>query len=199
MDITLNDLGKKYNRQWIFRHLNTTVKSGEITAITGHNGAGKSTLLKIISGFTTPSEGSVDYSHKADDIQTQFSFAAPYLNLMDEFTLLEHLHFHGKFKKPQLPYDEMIARSGLTTASHKLVKDFSSGMRQRLRLSLAFFFESAVIFLDEPTSNLDEKGVAWYQELITSSPHSPTIVIASNQPQEYQSAHQIISIEPFKA
>lgn len=199
MNIKINDVGKKYNRQWIFRHLSADISTGDVVAITGHNGSGKSTLIQILSSFITPSEGSISYApHSGTDIQTNFAFVSPYQNLIEEFTLHEHLAFHSKFKRPLISEDEIMHNSGLLGNGSKLIKEFSSGMKQRLRLSLAFFYESKAIFLDEPTSNLDQKGVDWYQELIAA--HSPgnTIIIASNQAFEYELATQHILVEAFK-
>jgi len=198
MKITLTDLGKKYNREWVFRHLNFEINPGDTIAITGHNGSGKSTLLKVLGGYLTPSQGKVTYGDNREHIQTQFSFAAPYLNLLEEFTLKEHLAFHNKFKKALCSHDEMLALSNLAGAEDKLVKDFSSGMKQRLRLVLAFFYESSLLLLDEPTSNLDQDGTDWYLSMLQKVSDEQTMIIASNQPQEYAGANQIISIENFK-
>ncbi|MEQ8473101.1 MAG: ABC transporter ATP-binding protein [Marinoscillum sp.] len=200
MNITLEDVGKKYNRQWVFRHLEAEIKTGDTVAITGHNGSGKSTLIQIMSNFITPSEGEVKYSEKdALDLQTKFSFAAPYQNLIEEFTLSEHLQFHSRFKKPMHDEVSIIEFAGLGGNDQKLVKEFSSGMKQRLRLAIAFFYESSLIFLDEPTSNLDQKGIDWYQQLITGNHQNKTIIIASNQSFEYELASQKIQIEKFKS
>lgn len=198
MNIQLNDVGKKYNRQWIFRHLDAEIKTGSVTAITGHNGSGKSTLIQIISSFITPSEGSVTFGDDHRDVQTKFAFVGPYQNLIEEFTLTEHLAFHAKFKKPKMTNAAILEQSGLLGNDHKLVKEFSSGMRQRLRLALAFFYTSDIVFLDEPTSNLDQSGVDWYHQLVSSHATDKTIVIASNQPYEYEMATEKIFIENYK-
>lgn len=199
MAITLQDLGKKYNRQWIFRHLQFDIKEGDRIAITGHNGSGKSTLLKLIGGFLAPTEGQITFENRPkEDVQLHFSIAAPYLNLVEEFTLLEHLDFHHKFKKSLLNKTEICKVSGLEGNENKPIRDFSSGMKQRLRLSLCFFFESKAILLDEPTANLDQEGIDWYQELVQRYASYRTIIIASNQPAEYAFCDRIIEIEKFK-
>lgn len=199
MNIELTDLGKKFNRQWIFRHLNAEIPAGQMTAITGHNGSGKSTLLKIISNYISPTEGEVRYPESDHSTaQLSFSFVAPYQNLIEEFTLHEHLAFHSKFKSNTVSFEEIMEKSGLIKARDKLVKEFSSGMKQRLKLALAFFFESEVIFLDEPTSNLDENGSKWYLSLLTEIIDQKTLIVASNDPKEYEQASRIISIEKHK-
>ena len=175
-----------------------TIEAGERVCLLGRNGEGKSTLLKVLGGYLTPSQGKVTYGDSKEHIQTQFGFAAPYLNLLEEFTLKEHLAFHNKFKKALCSHDEMLALSNLAGAEDKLVKDFSSGMKQRLRLVLAFFYESSLLLLDEPTSNLDQDGTDWYLSMLQKVSDKQTMIIASNQPQEYAGANQIISIENFK-
>lgn len=169
-----------------------------MVSITGHNGSGKSTLLQIISGFTTASEGQINYNETADDLQVDFSFVAPYQNIIEEFTLIEHLRFHARFKHPKIPFSDIIEKSGLTGSENKIIQEFSSGMKQRLRLALAFFYDAKVIFLDEPTSNLDSKGEKWYHALIQSVKGNSTIIVASNQEFEIKEAQRNISIENFK-
>ncbi len=198
MQIELQGIGKKYNRNWIFKGIDFSIASGDLVSITGHNGSGKSTLIQILSGFITPSKGNVTYIPHEEDIQLQFGFVAPYQNLIEEFTLMEHLLFHSKFKQPSLSYKKMLSESGLIGNEQKVIKEFSSGMKQRLRLSLAFFFEHKVLFLDEPTSNLDQQGETWYQNLIKQNKGQKTMIIASNQKFEIQEANTNIFIEKFK-
>jgi ABC-type multidrug transport system ATPase subunit len=198
MKIELQNLGKKYGRHWVFRNLNYTIEHGGIVAITGKNGSGKSTLLKAIAGYTTPTEGAVSYNSKGQIDQTDFNIAAPYLNLIDEFTLIEQLAFNAKFKRPLTPIEKMITEGNLEDAKDKYLSEFSSGMKQRVRLILAFFFQSQAILLDEPTSNLDEAGLNWYLDLLSKHRNSRTTIIASNQPNEYPGVRNILSIDTFK-
>ena len=103
MKITLENLSKKYHREWIFKNITLELESGTSYAITGHNGSGKSTLIQIISGATLQSSGNITYSCSnqiaADEIYQHISFASPYLELIEEFTLYEFLVFHFKYKK----------------------------------------------------------------------------------------------------
>lgn len=200
MQITLVDIGKKYNRNWIFRNINCAIEPGDKVAITGHNGSGKSTLLKIIGGYLAPTQGHILRSGKIDkgDFQINYSFAAPYLNLIEEFTLIELLSFHARFKHPLLSIPDMIEKSGLQHAENKHISEFSSGMKQRLRLVMAFFFSSNLILLDEPTSNLDTQGSTWYTELVENHTNGRILIIASNQPEEYTGSNKNIHIENFQ-
>ncbi len=203
MKIIVDNLGKRYNREWIFRALNFEFVSGSRVAITGSNGSGKSTLIKILCNFLSPSEGNIKFTHNQspidkESVQLSFGLVAPYVNIINEFTVSEMFAFHQKFKAS--PYDtmELLSRSSLSSVANKYIEELSSGMLQRLKLSLTFFFEAEVIFLDEPTMNLDVKNISWYEDQIKALNKEQTIIIASNQEREYTFCDQIINIEDFK-
>ncbi|MEP0713454.1 MAG: ATP-binding cassette domain-containing protein, partial [Algoriphagus sp.] len=128
------------------------------------------------------------------------TISAPYMELPEEFTLEELLNFHFKFKKPlnSITSAEIIEHLYLTQHSSKQVGQFSSGMKQRLKLGLALFSDVPLIFLDEPTSNLDIKGIEWYQEMIAHFGKNRIMVICSNEPREYEFCEQKIVLEDFK-
>jgi ABC-type multidrug transport system ATPase subunit len=206
ISILANNLGKRFTREWIFRDLNYTFKPGTIYALNGPNGSGKSTLLQVLSGHIPPSSGELTYKSKddkiipAEDIYQHVSIAAPYLDLVDEFTLLESLHFHFKLKKSrlQLSVEEMIDRMYLQDSVHKHVHNFSSGMKQRLKLALAFYSECDILLLDEPGTNLDQQAFKWYLSELQAISKDTLTVIASNNPAEYPDSSQIISIADYK-
>ena len=191
MKISLNSAGKKYYREWIFRKTNISFSTGQNTVVLGPNGSGKSTLLQVIAGAVLPNEGSITYHDgskeiSADDIFSHISFASPYLELIEEFTLGEIIRFHFKFKKTigRLSEKEILEASGLQERSSQVFKYFSSGMKQRVKLALAFLSDTSILLLDEPCSNLDGRGIEWYQEMIRSCSADRIIIIASNQHEE---------------
>src|SRR5260221_5717807 len=101
--ITLENIGRRFNRDWIFRAIDYTFISGKIYAVLGPNGSGKSTLLQVLNGSLSPSAGKINYFFEEkpveiDDVYQHLSLAAPYLELIEEFTLSEMLDFHFKFK-----------------------------------------------------------------------------------------------------
>lgn len=196
MKVELLGLGKKFNKEWIFRDLNYSFEDQSITAITGNNGSGKSTLLRLISSFSDPTLGKIKYSINPPN--HSIGYVAPYLELIEELTLWEHLEFHFQFRKTVLAFDEMITEAGLKAAINKPITDFSSGMKQRVKLLLAFFSQDQLLLLDEPCSNLDETGIQWYQNQLKSIISTRTIIIASNQRFEYDQCTSILSIENFK-
>jgi ABC-type multidrug transport system ATPase subunit len=192
MNITLTNVGKRFNRDRIFSGLSHTFQSGEHTVILGSNGSGKSTLLQIIAGNTSPSEGDLAYTLKGKPIPPEslfrtLSFASPYMELLEELTLKEHIAFHAGLK-PLLPgIDPAMVQelSGLSHSRDKQVRHFSSGMKQRLKLTLAILSDTPLLLLDEPCSNLDQKAVHWYQNLVSNHSLGRLILVCSNQ-QEYE-------------
>jgi ABC-type multidrug transport system ATPase subunit len=207
MRISLKDVGKRYNRDWIFRNVNFEFLAGEAYAILGSNGSGKSTLLQVIAGNQLSSEGTVSYYQEqkqisAENIYSSLGFASPYLELIEEFTLLEQLHFQLQFKPffASLSIPEMLEITGLEKSKDKAIKYFSSGMKQRLRLALAILSNSSILLLDEPTSNLDKNGINWYNSLIQNYKSNRILIVCSNhQLQEYEFCKQQLSMEDFKS
>lgn len=201
MNVTLENTGKKYNRKWIFRHLNFTFTNGKY-AIAGGNGSGKTTLLKVISGLVSPDEGNCCYSTGVKNIDIEniyrhISFVAPYIELNEELTALETLDFHSKFKRPLLNLIAMVEEADLFQDKDKLIKNFSSGMKQKIKLMMVAYFESEIILLDEPTSHLDSKAIAWYKNVFAALPNS-IVIIASNDTKEYDFCQEVIDIENYK-
>lgn len=203
--IILEDIGKKLQNEWIFKKLTFQIKQGEALAIIGANGSGKSTLLQIIAGNLTPTVGKISYqsNHLAqipvENWYKNIVLATPYLELIEEFTLLELVNFQMKFKKLQnnLSPEDFIQQIGLEKALQKPIKFFSSGMKQRLKLGLAFYADTSVILLDEPTTNLDRQGFAWYQSEIQKNLHR-LLIICSNQPAEYEACTKQLDIMQYK-
>lgn len=190
MKLIAEGVGKKFDRNWIFRDLSFQLASGERVAITGRNGSGKSTLLRILTGSLSATKGQISYFEadapiSNDLISSKINFCAPYIELPEEFTLHELLVFHANFRKPILQIENILERFGYPDAWHKKIGHYSSGMKQRVRLLLAFFFDGHLIALDEPTTNLDETGISWYQSEINQIAKNKTILISSNQRSEY--------------
>lgn len=199
MNVAANNLGKRFNREWVFRNFNYTFDSGKAYAITGPNGSGKSTLMQVLWGQMHPSEGTLNYSlDDASEIYKSVSIAAPYVDVIEEFTLEEMVRFHFKFKKSRLPIEEIIDRIELKSSVNKMISSFSSGMRQRLKLALAFYAEADLLFLDEPCTNLDKKSIEWYLHHLNQLPATTTVFIASNQEYEYPVSASRIDILSFK-
>ena len=205
MTISLSDTGKRFNRDWIFRHLNYQFESGHAYAVTGPNGSGKSTLLQALSGATVINEGTIRYEHQGkpladEQVYREVSICAPYLELIEEMTALEFLEFHGGFKSflPGLDSASILDKVGLQHASQKQIRYYSSGMKQRLKLAQCILSDTAMVFLDEPCTNLDEAGITLYHSLIDHYCKNRLVIVSSNDPIEYRFCTQKILITHYK-
>jgi ABC-2 type transport system ATP-binding protein len=217
MRITLTDAGKRFNRDWIFRHLDHEFFPGHSYAITGSNGSGKSTLLQAIAGAIDLSEGRIGYemttaaaapfaagpgagSLAPDQVYRHLSLAAPYLEVIEEMTVTEFLSFHQGFKPflPDLSVSDIVSQVGLETAADKQIRYYSSGMKQRVRLAQALFSDTALLLLDEPTTNLDADGIRLYRRLTQQYGSGRIVIVSSNDHQEYDFCEEIISMMEYK-
>ena len=203
MQINLNNVGKRFNRDWIFRHFSQEFLIGKKYAITGSNGSGKSTLLQVIAGSLSHNQGKIAYTieQKQLDEEKHFqyiSIAAPYLELIEEMTAGEFLSFHQQFKPLVLSVKEILQFVGLQQATNKQIRYYSSGMKQRLKLAQAFFCNSPVLLLDEPTTNLDAEGIALYNRLIQNYTAGKLVIISSNDLLEYDFCEEVIEIGKYK-
>lgn len=206
MEIILENAGKKFNTEWILRKVNLTLVAGKGYAFVGSNGSGKSTLIKVITGQLPANEGRILYHVGGKDVHIDewyryIVMAAPYLELVEEFSLSEFVAFHRSFKpfKGGISVAEFIDFAQLTHAQGKPIKHFSSGMKQRLRLAIAFQTDVPVVFLDEPTSNLDSKGSQWYYDHVTRLlDSSQIVVVGSNQPEEYTFCETLVNMSDYK-
>lgn len=205
MKLSLEHIGKRYNYEWIFRDVNADFESGKRYAILGPNGSGKSTLLQIIAGSLASSEGRIICSLAEkpvtqENIFSHISFAAPYLELVEEFTLKELFRFHARFKPfvSNYSFKEIAEKVHLEKAFNKQIRYYSSGMKQRAKLAQAFFSDVPVLLLDEPCTNLDQEGMDLYSELLLHNAGNRLVIISSNNPLEYEGCNEYIRVTDFK-
>ena len=226
MQIQLNNTGKRFNREWIFRNCNYTFNAGNAYAITGPNGSGKSTLLQTIAGAINASEGNVEVSIEqltvnrlplteeeslltengqrntvdSASLYQHLSIAAPYLDLVEEMTATEALEFHAAFKPllKGISIEEILTIVGLKTAAHKQIRYYSSGMKQRMKLAQAIFSDVPILLLDEPCTNLDAVGYTLYHQLIKDYCANKLVIVCSNDPQEFDFCTEKLDIMSYK-
>jgi ABC-type multidrug transport system ATPase subunit len=226
MTISLSDAGKRFNREWIFRHLTYTFEEEQSYAITGPNGSGKSTLLQVLSGALHMNEGRVKYDVRdknykrksfeddktkyqisnikygvpAEKIYRHISICTPYLEVVEEMTLNEFLDFHHGFKPflAGLTKATIISIIGLENAANKQIRYYSSGMKQRVKLAQAIFSDTPAVFLDEPCTNLDIAGIDLYNQLITEYCKERLLIVSSNDEIEYRFCKERINVSDYK-
>jgi ABC-type multidrug transport system ATPase subunit len=214
MKISLEHISKKFQRHWIFKEVNFSFTTPGAYALLGANGSGKSTLLRVIAGMQSPSAGKLFYydsegenAIEPDKVYPYISYCAPAMEIVEEFTLKEFLKFHFSFKTPlfsgaagskRLSVEEIIAIIGLDRAADKPIADYSSGMKQRVKLAQAIFADTPVLLLDEPCTNLDQAGVEQYTTWIEQYAKERLVIVASNDVREYFFCQQQIDVESYK-
>jgi ABC-type multidrug transport system ATPase subunit len=208
MTISLNQVGKRYQNHWVFKGVDYTFEAGSRYALLGANGSGKSTLMRVIAGMQHVNKGTLQYTLDGSNIAMEqvfryISYCAPGMDLVEEMTIEEFLHFHFTFKaiRPSFTVAAIIAEMGMQSAARKFIHECSSGMKQRVKLAQAFFCDSRVLLLDEPCSNLDLQGVAMYSRWLEQYAAGRLVIIASNDEREYEGvppAH-ILSVQDYHA
>lgn len=205
MCIQLTGVSKKYVNNWLFKNINFQFDYNTKYSIEGFNGSGKSTLLQIISGFLSCERGAILYEDKlkrkieTSQIHEEISYCAPYISIMDSMTLREALDFHFVFKKGLESTNNIIREIGFSNKEDTPLKNFSSGMKQKLKLALAFYSKTSIILLDEPCMNLDYENIEWYKTMIQNFSQDRIVIIASNSNKdEIGFCTQSLRLEDFK-
>ncbi len=205
MKILAAHVEKKFRQEWVVRSFSYEFKSGQSYALTGPNGSGKSTLLRILAQYSLPTKGNVNFlledhsSIDSDQCHSLVAYAAPYVELIEEFTLVELLNFLIQLKAlpAQLSLESFQKYIELQPDKNKFIKNYSSGMRQKIKLGIALLANKPFLFFDEPTTNLDEKAKNWFYQKIKEQNNS-LIIIASNEASEINLCQHRISILDFK-
>lgn len=200
MEILVQNLSKKFRQEFVIRQFNYTFLSGNSYAITGPNGSGKSTLLQLIAQFTLPNTGTVEMSGiDPEFVYSQLTYAAPYVELIEEYTLSEHLEIllKNNYLPASITLDILEDFIDLQPGKFKLIKNYSSGMRQKIKLGFALLSERPVLLLDEPTTNFDEQAKNWFFNRLEQQRHK-LIIIASNEAREIEFCQEKIAIQDFK-
>lgn len=206
MKISLQNIGKRFQRYMIFRDMDIDLVSPSKYALLGHNGSGKSTLLRIIAGMQAPSQGKMfwyDGNDKLIPIEKLYnyiSFCAPGQQLVEELTLSEFFDFHFSFKRPLngLSVKDIIAITRLPDTTGKTIGDYSSGMKQRVKLAQAIFSDTSILLLDEPCTNLDQQGVEQYRNWIEQYAKDRLVIVASNDTREHFFCTELFDLEEYK-
>ena len=190
--ITADGIYKQFHVRRVLKGISFTVEKGQSVVITGPNGSGKSTLIKILSGLLRPSKGTVQYFNgntprQPTELLPAIGLVSPYLQLYPDLTAKEHLEFFGKMRGISEPFQkglQLMAQFGLKGREADLIKTYSSGMLQRMKYVLALLHQPAVLFVDEPSANLDEEGKETVYALIREYKHDHIVILATNEPQE---------------
>lgn len=203
--VEAHQLSKSYGKHTVFADLSFTAASS-VVGIAGQNGAGKSTLLKCIARLQKPTSGKIIWMNGKEDKMTpeqlkkRLGFAAPYISLYEELTVTENLSFlfDVRNEKNRGQIDAVLQRTGSTPFMHSLFGSLSTGQQQRARIAAAIVHQPDILFLDEPGSNLDEKGKHIVNEIVNEfRKKNQLIILASNQSYELDLCDSIIDLNKY--
>jgi heme exporter protein A len=204
--LTFQDVTKTFGRRLIFKDINHNFSSGNVYGFSGRNGSGKSTLIKIASGVISPTKGKIIHLHNdleiiPEKLHHHMGFVSPYLVLYDEFTADENLYHFSRIRG--IKYDEertkyLLNEFELYKRRNDYLKGYSSGMKQRMKFIFALLHEPQILFLDEPTSNLDNAGKDKVYEIISNEGKENLVIVASNEESDLRLCNDILEIESFK-
>jgi heme exporter protein A len=204
LTLQAENLCHRFGKISLFSDLSFALGKGDVLVIAGPNGSGKSTLIRILSGFLNPTMGEVSITEDGKTFGPRHCFhvigmCTPEMRLYEELTGWENLDFFARLRGIKDAPDRLkqaLSFAGLEQARHRRVKVYSSGMKQRLKLLLAFFHAPPILYLDEPSSNLDEDGIKLVSEIIQSQHEQGITVIATNDSSEYEYGNKKISLAP---
>jgi len=201
--LVVQNLVRRYGLRSIIRNVSMEVTAGDVVAITGRNGSGKSTLVRMLADVLSPTEGRIVWRLGQTDLgrdrlRQHVGFVAPYLQLYTEFTAWEHVVMVQAMRG--LPFnrrrtDRLFEVMNLTDRRDDFLSDYSSGMLQRVRYICALTHAPAFLFLDEPTTNLDVRGIEAVQELIRSEVAARVTVIATNEIEDLAVCNKRLELE----
>lgn len=177
--MTATNLGRRFGDQWVFRGVEVSLSAGDVLCVVGANGSGKSTLLRVLAALLAASEGSVSRS-------SSLGYSALDLALWPHLTALEHLQLAADLRG--VAVGDELSHVGLEASANKLIGQFSTGMRARLKLALATQHSPGVLLLDEPSASLDDEGRVLVDRIVAQQRERGAVVIATNDPHDRRHA-----------
>ncbi len=192
MSIEVQAVSKSYGTQLALKEISFSAKKGEIIGFLGPNGAGKSTMMKILTGYISPSKGTVFVSGinvLTNPIETKATIGyLPEQNpLYQEMYVKEYLQFQAAiFKVSKEMIATVIKTVGLTPEVHKKISQLSKGYQQRVGIAAAILHNPDVLVLDEPTTGLDPNQLQEIRTLIKDLGKEKTILFSTHIMQEVE-------------
>ena len=207
-EIKCENLSKSYSGRTIFKNLSFNISTSQSLTVTGSNGSGKSTLIKVIANLIHSSKGNISVKSDNMDVPRDKWFEktgllSPYLNLYDELTGFENLDFFYRLKAKDGSdshgrIDHVLHKVNLYEKRNEQLKNYSSGMKQKLKLAFAVLHEPEILLLDEPRSNLDKAGIDMIYEVSAEQKEKGILIIATNDEDDKELCDNILSIEDYK-
>ncbi|MDZ4711984.1 MAG: ABC transporter ATP-binding protein [bacterium] len=206
-EIICENIYKSFSGIPVFKNLSFRISTSESLSITGKNGSGKSTLIKILANLIHSTKGKISILENGSDIPDEKRFyrtglISPYLNLYDELTGYENLAFFYELKSRNKDLEEQVGlvleRTGLHEKRNELVKNYSSGMKQKLKIAFAIMTQPEILLMDEPRTNLDKQGIELIQKISDEQKNKGILIVATNEDSDKRLCDNSINIEDYK-
>jgi len=187
VNLQVTNLSKSFYQSPVFQSFSLKIESGEKIGLSGPNGSGKTTLLKMISGIMSIDSGEIRIGEKdvnPDELDPRKNvyYLGHFVGLYPGLTGYENLTFiSGLYGKMNHNISSVLIKVGLDSAQDKLVKFYSQGMLQRLKLASAIILDPDILLLDEPLTGLDADGIKLFKSVLVKWHESrKTIIIVSH-------------------
>ena len=193
--IEVKNLTKQYGSNLALNHISFSLEEGTILGFLGPNGAGKSTTMNIITGYISPTEGSItvdgfDTLENPLEAKKRIGYLPEIPPLYTDMTVKEYLNFMYDLKKVKLPrkehIEEICSLVKIDDVYHRLIANLSKGYRQRVGIAQALLGNPPVLILDEPTVGLDPKQIIEIRNLIKGLGRKHTVILSSHILSEVQ-------------
>ena len=195
--IEVKNLTKHYGEKVALKDISFSIKQGEIVGLLGLNGAGKSTTMNILTGYISPSGGSVSidgYDVLRDSIKAKsvIGYLPEQFSFYPDMRVTEYLDFacdlkgypSGEKRKEHL--SKICDKVGITHIRSRMIRNLSKGYKQRVGFAQALIGNPKVLILDEPTVGLDPSQIIEIRQLIKDSGHESTVIVSSHILSEIQ-------------
>ena len=192
MSIEVQSVTKSYGNQLALNEISFSANKGEIIGFLGPNGAGKSTMMKIITGFISPTKGTVlvsgiDVLKSPKKTKAKIGYLPEQNPLYHEMYVKEYLQFQASiFKISKETISNVIKTVGLAPEAHKKISQLSKGYQQRVGIAAAIIHNPDVLVLDEPTTGLDPNQIQEISTLIKKLGKEKTILFSTHIMQEVE-------------
>ena len=187
MQLTVNDLTKRYAQKTAVDHLSFTLTPG-VTGLLGANGAGKTTLMRLLCGILRPTEGTIKFDGadvNSEEYRNLLGYLPQDFGYYPEFSGRSFLLYMAALKglgkaEAKEKTAALLRQVNLTDAADKKVKTYSGGMKQRLGIAQALLNDPKLIILDEPTAGLDPRERVHFRGLIAELGKSSVVLLSTH-------------------
>jgi heme exporter protein A len=193
--IAAENLSKSFSGRPLFSDLSFEASRG-LVAVAGRNGSGKTTLLKILAGLLRPTSGRIRFETEGGGAldspslrRLSIGWVGPDLQLYGALTALENLRFFRRAAgraADDRDLERRLEAVGLAAAARRRVEEYSTGMKQRLRIAFATLFDPPALLLDEPMAGLDVEGREVVRRAVAAARERGPVLLASNDERDFE-------------